>query len=337
MNVELAWRETEIPFQNGTVTLTPLDNGRTRITLKPRAGNSNYIPRAQCDTSHPEEVEILARSGSVPFEWLCDAIHRYEEGEVFEALHRQVLAYIRPEDLRGARILDFGCGRGASTFWMAKMFPESEIVGIELRERLIDLARNIAASRGLKNVSFALSPSGESLPPAIGRFDVVMLSAVYEHLLPHERTALMPKLWGALNVGGVLFINQTPHRWFPYEGHSTGLWGINYLPDRVAHAYARRFARMNRSINGSSDWNEHLRGGVRGGTEREVLKTLAIPRGTARVLRPLACRDRAEYWLSSTSSKLWPAKRGIAQFYRLTDALFGVIPSPNLDMAIRKT
>ena len=89
---------------------------------------------------------------------------------------------------------------------------------------------------------FELSPSGSELPPDIGSFDYVILSAVWEHLLPAERPVITRLLWNALRPGGALLINQTPDRWSPFEHHTTGLWGINYLPDRLACYVARHFA-----------------------------------------------------------------------------------------------
>jgi hypothetical protein len=83
-------------------------------------------------------------------------------------------------------------------------------------------------------VRFLVSPDANSLPPEIGTFDFVMLSAVYEHLLPEERRRVMPWIWSKLKPGGTLFINQTPYRYFPYEHHTTGLWFINYLPDKLS-------------------------------------------------------------------------------------------------------
>jgi hypothetical protein len=137
-----------------------------------------------------------------------------------------------------------------------------------------------------------------------------------------------------------LFINQTPHRHFPYEHHSTRLWLINYLPDRAAHWVARRYARHNPALNRSPDWNALLRGGIRGGTEREILRNLR--RGSsakAVILQPRqnGLKDRADYWLASTSRRLRPAKRAIAALFRVSDRLFGTIPSMNVDVVIRKS
>jgi SAM-dependent methyltransferase len=322
----------------GQVELMPEASGRTRITLRPH-DPSLYIPKRTCVTSRPEEVSLFLEFAS-PFAWLCDAISRHEDpDEVHNVLKRQLLAYVEPQAFAGTTLLDFGCGTGASTFFLASFLPDTEIIGVELEPARVELGRRIAAARGTRNVRFFVSPSGDSLPPELHRVDFIMFSAVYEHLLPHERRAIMPRLWNRLNPGGVLFINQTPHRWVPYEHHSTGLWGINYLSDRLAHRYARHFSKRNPDINRSTDWNTHLRGGLRGGTERGIIADATAGSHTRGViLQPIGAglRDRADYWLAATSPRLRLVKRGIASFFRVCDRLFDTVPALNVDVAIRK-
>jgi len=199
-------------------------------------------------------------------------------------------------------------------------------------------ATRLAKIRNVPNVRFERSPSGDILPAHIGSFDFIMLSGVYEHMLPTERTKLLPQLWNVLAPGGVLFINQTPHKWFPYEHHSSGMWGVNYLPDWLAHRFVRHFSRIGTEINKSSDWSAHLRGGLRGGSEREVIKMLRTCGGRPVMLQPLPSRyrDRADYWLSGTSARHRRTKEAIAALFRATDRLFGTVPSMNLDLAVRK-
>ena len=322
----------------GNIELTTVAGGRTRIDLKPRDPKL-FIPVLSCETSHESEVELFLHSG-VSFAWLCDIISRFEDPEgVRRVLERQLSAYVEPEALRGIRVLDFGCGRGASSFAMAEFLPSATIVGLELDAEVVRFARQLVAHRGVSNLTFSVSPGGNCLPPDLGTFDVIMLSAVYEHLLPEERRHLLPRIWAALRPGGTLFVNQTPHRWVPFEHHSTGLWGINYLPDRIAHQYARRFARISPAINRSTDWQMHLRGGLRGGTERTILSELTAGskiRGV--ILQPNRARyrDRADYWLAGTSQNLRPLKRCIAFVFRISDRLFDSIPALNVDVAIRK-
>lgn len=51
------------------------------------------------------------------------------------------------------RIVDFGSGKGGATFTMSR-FPFSEILGIELSDRMIDIARQNAMRLGVKRVHF---------------------------------------------------------------------------------------------------------------------------------------------------------------------------------------
>ena len=319
----------------GTATLEALPDGRLRVTLHPFDENL-FLPRRSAETSLPRAiVEALLRQSFVR---LGDALARHEDPRyVIEAVTDQLAAYCEASDFAGKRLLDFGCGTGASTACIAAMFPQTEVVGVELDAESVAIARRIAAWRGLANARFEVSPHGAALPAGIGRFDYVMLSAVYEHLLPEERRLVLPMLWSAMRRGGVLFVNQTPHRFFPYEHHSTGLWLINYLPDRVALFLARRFSRINREDNRRRDWRGHLRAGLRGGTEREILRNLSpAGDGRAALLQPRH-GDRAAYWLARTSGERHLlVKRLVASFFRLTDRWLGTVPALNLDVAFRK-
>jgi len=144
-------------------------------------------------------------------------------------------------------------------------------------------------------------------------------------------------VWETLNPGGVLFVNQTPYRYFPYEHHSTGLWFINYLPDGLSLFLARNFSKHNPEGNKTRDWEDHLRGGIRGGTEAEIIRNLRLVKsGKPTIIQPKD-GDRAAYWLSLTDSERHGAmKKAIAAFFRLTDKTFGTVPSMNLDVVIRK-
>ena len=118
---------------------------------------------------------------------------------------------------------------------------------------------------------------------------------------------------------------------------STGLWFINYLPDRLSHFVARNFSKANPAVNKSRDWNVHLRAGIRGATEAEILSNLRRARtGHATVIQPKG-QDRAAYWLSGTNPERYrPLKKSIAAFFRMTDKLWGTVPGMNLDVVIRK-
>jgi SAM-dependent methyltransferase len=94
---------------------------------------------------------------------------------------------------RGAKVADVGCGHGASTILMAKAFPKSEFVGVDLHEESLSHAREHA--NGLPNVRFE---SGRAQDFAGAGFD---LAAMFDSLhdmgdpvgaLAHARKVLKP-------------------------------------------------------------------------------------------------------------------------------------------------
>jgi 2-polyprenyl-3-methyl-5-hydroxy-6-metoxy-1,4-benzoquinol methylase len=326
-------QEWSITSPHAVVQVTPLEGSRWRLTTRPLRGR--LVSRDSCETSFPRElIEQLAESTGP--EWICDAIARHEDPEyVHKVIEDQLTAYFPLASFTGKRLLDFGCGNGASTMIIGKLLPDTEVIGVELDATRISEANAILAHRKLPNVRFLTSPSPESLPDGIGRFDFVMFSAVFEHLLPDERRTLMPLIWSHMHVGGSIFINQTPHRWHPYEHHSTHMWGINYLPDRAALWVASRRGAGKRG----ESWPAMLRGGIRGGTERSIRLALTSGRmSNSEVLRPTqkGLRDRADYWLHCTSPRRRGVKRVLAQAFRICDALLGTIPALNVDVVIRK-
>jgi 2-polyprenyl-3-methyl-5-hydroxy-6-metoxy-1,4-benzoquinol methylase len=189
--------------------------------------------------------------------YVPDAIARHEDpAYVAGELDRLISAYFGPDGLNGMRVLDFGCGSGASTFALASKWTEATIIGVELNPEYIALARDIQEYRKYANVEFHQSPGPESLPPGIGDFDAIVLSAVYEHLLPAEREYLLPMLWSFVRPGGYVLITETPHRLSPVETHSTGIVGINYVPDSMAAFMAAKWARKHQELNRSRSWKE---------------------------------------------------------------------------------
>jgi trans-aconitate methyltransferase len=63
---------------------------------------------------------------------------------------RGALGHLRPGHIAGKRILHVGCGCGASTMNLVRLFPESGILGVELDPASLDIARSegIVASGG---------------------------------------------------------------------------------------------------------------------------------------------------------------------------------------------
>jgi hypothetical protein len=148
---------------------------------------------------------------------------------------------------------------------------------------------------------------------------------------------LLPEIWNALRPGGVLFLNQTPHRYFPIETHTTaGLPFVNYLPDKLACYYARHFARTKLR---NFTWDQLLRKGIRGGSVGEVLNILHHGAFEPVLLDPIepGVSDRIDLWYAKSGGvRLGTRKRLFWWLAKTLKVLTGAIVVPSLSLAIRK-
>ena len=320
----------EFPGVRGSLRVEPLEDGRHHLSVWPERGHT--VSHREWVTSYP--LPLVLDIHATKDLNVCDEIMREESPRYVERrLRHAVLEYVDAKSFAGKRVLDFGCGSGASLLVLSRILPRCELVGVEIDRRLIELARRRAQHFGIDSVQVLQSPSPETLPPALGQFDFIMFSAVFEHLRPHERRELLPLVWRHLRPGGVLFLNQTPHRYWPVETHTTGgLPFINYLPDRVALAYARRFAKR---IAPTETWSSLLRRGIRGGTVGEIMGILG---GCARAeLLPPRVGDRIDLWHRTLSRRHAVLKKAVRTALKLNRVVTGLEIVPTLALAIRKT
>lgn len=322
--------------KEGKVTITQADNGVKKISVE--SFSNNFSPLRRCETNYPLSlIELIFQTKGTSY--LCDEICREIDPNYVERdLKEDLTAYFTEADFRGKRILDFGCGSGASSMILSRMFPESEIVGVELEERLLNTARARLEFYQYQNVEFHLSPSGDELPSGVGEFDFVIMSAVYEHLLPRERETVVPKIWSVIKPEGYLFLNMTPHRWFPIEHHTTGLPLINYLPPKLALMATRTFCKR---IDPTESWEVFLRRGIRGATENEIIKILQkSPVNRPQLIEPSQkeLKDRIDLWYSQLNQqKRLAAKKTIKFLLKTIRAASGVTLVPNLSLVIKKS
>ena len=312
-----------------------LESGRRRLHLTSKRGL--FVPVATWETSYPVDLIalILEKTGV----WVLDEIMRDEDPRyVAHGMRWEVLSYLEEGALENVRILDFGSGSGASTMVLARLAPSARIVGVELDRDFVEIARARARFHGVDHrVDFLDSMDPTGLPEGLGTFDYIVMTGVFEHLLPEERIRVMPQLWRCLKVEGMLFVNQTPHRWFPLEHHTTGLPLINYLPAALAGPMARRLSSRMRP---SDTWPTLLRKGIRGGTHGMVMGAIKPRPGTATLMMPVrfGLRDQFDLWYEFSNSLQPSVMRRYAKWvFRSLHRVFGFTLVPYIAMAIRKT
>ena len=84
-------------------------------------------------------------------------------------LNEALLARALP--FEGRRILDVGCGAGATSFAFADAMPAAEVTGLDLSEALVEAARARSGDRA--NVRFVLGDAA-SWSPDDGRFEMIV-------------------------------------------------------------------------------------------------------------------------------------------------------------------
>ncbi len=107
---------------------------------------------------------------------------------------------------RPRRVLDLACGTGILTFMLRDRFPEVEVVGVDMTEEYLEVARRRASEREDSRVRFLLSPAEEA--PLSGRFD-----AIVSCYLPKfaDLGRLIPRLAERLEGGGLLAMQDFVH------------------------------------------------------------------------------------------------------------------------------
>jgi trans-aconitate methyltransferase len=118
------------------------------------------------------------------------------------------------------RVLDAGCGDGLLSLAMAKRHPAWTLVGVDLRDDLLEGARRRAVARGLPNARFVLGNLEQPLPER-ERDAVTAVECLSE--IPDDRQALQ-MMRDALRPGGLIVVQVPERDWQPVLPGSPGTW-----------------------------------------------------------------------------------------------------------------
>ncbi len=154
----------------------------------------------------PEDAKAKARATYNAASDLYD----HTANSFWERLGRRTIERL---DLRpGARVLDVCCGSGASAIPAAEAVDRNgSVLGVDLSEKLLELARAKARSSGLANVEFRAGDMlALDLPDAA--FDAVV--CVFGIFFVPDMPAAARELWKRVRPGGRLAITTWGERVF---------------------------------------------------------------------------------------------------------------------------
>jgi 2-polyprenyl-6-hydroxyphenyl methylase/3-demethylubiquinone-9 3-methyltransferase len=139
------------------------------------------------------------------------------------------------------RILEVGCGEGAVTERLAKLYPDAEILGIDIMPAVGRLFRG-----STERVRFRETTVQSIALESPGAFDLVILSDVVHHVPPPLRDEILAAVRACVAPGGVLLFKDwertaTPIHWLC---HATDRWltgdRVSYLRKAEAKAMLTR-------------------------------------------------------------------------------------------------
>lgn len=128
------------------------------------------------------------------------------------------------------RVLDLACGTGILTFMLRDRFPDARVVGVDINEEYLAVARQRAKERRDDKVQFVVSPAEEVALE--GTFDVIMTCYLPKYA---DLSRLVPQLCTHLEEGGLMIMQD-----FVYPQDRAVAWAWEYR-----YAECKRWAEEN--------------------------------------------------------------------------------------------
>lgn len=101
-------------------------------------------------------------------------------------------------------ILDVGCGTGNLVILIKKTYPESEVVGLDVDKKILEIARSKIDKNGL-DIHLDHGAALE-LPYSNFSFDCVFSSLVFHHLTKENKLRMLKEIYRILRAGGELHV-----------------------------------------------------------------------------------------------------------------------------------
>ncbi len=131
--------------------------------------------------------------------------HAYAESHPERLAVVALLNRFDPPPLRGARVLELGCGRGGNLLSMAAGMPDATFVGVDRSRVQIDEAAAIARAAELANVT--LRADDFEAVQERASFDYVIAHGLCSWIPPEARRALFQTIAASLAPRGIAYVS----------------------------------------------------------------------------------------------------------------------------------
>lgn len=205
-----------------------------------------------------DEVEQLYATRAKRYEQVF--VNQLGWGKELEAFFRQS-DYLRPS----LKVLDAGCGTGVVTRTLHKVMREkglgsAEFHAFDLTQGMLDIFEEQITAQGLERIELAQADvlKLDSLPSHWGEHDLVVTSALLEHIPADLIDRAVSNLRSLLKAGGVLLLLVT-RRTLVTRLTGKLWWKTNLFDEAHVKAMLRRvgFDRIE-SRNLTSRWSKFI-------------------------------------------------------------------------------
>ncbi len=163
----------------------------------------------QLQSSEDLKTSACCDASAVP-EWLKPLLANIHD----EVMRRYYgCGLVCPQELKGCRVLDLGCGAGRDVYALAQLVgPEGEVVGIDMTDEQLQIARAHqsyhAEKFGFDNVRFlhGYIEKLDELGLEPGSFDVIVSNCVIN--LSPDKLAVMRGVYDLLKPGGEFYFSD---------------------------------------------------------------------------------------------------------------------------------
>ncbi len=136
-------------------------------------------------------------------------------------------------DLKGKTVMDFGCGVGGMSTWMARHLG-AIVDGYDIDEKHIEIALALLKKYPSENVTISQKNIIEN--PIDKEYDAIILNDVIEHIKPDWIPGILDILVNRnLKKGGIIYFSYPPWEG-PYASHMNRIiktpW-VQYLPQKM--------------------------------------------------------------------------------------------------------
>jgi 2-polyprenyl-3-methyl-5-hydroxy-6-metoxy-1,4-benzoquinol methylase len=234
--------------------------------------------------------------------------------------------------LRGRRILEIGCGTGASTVALGEQ--GAAVTAVDIDEGAVAVAKARCRTYGVDAEFAVMNAENLTRELAAGSFDTIIFFACLEHMTIAERLRSLADGWSLLPSGGQLAVIDTPNRLWFFDAHTSMLPFFHWLPNELAFRYSKFSPRENfRELYAdyAPESKEHFLRRGRGVSFHEI--DLAI--GDVRGLDVVSSLD-SHFGLRSSLRRLGRARRFKSLLMAAQPGVHEGFFDENLNIIIRK-